>query len=494
MLLHHVGAAIGFNPLRLTGAIGITAANIVDEDGVLFGAFATSRQPYTMPEDPGPELAPLAQRRFDRFSLAIGGTAKLKVPILRGDIPLLNSYALYMYPDYFEFGGGFKFGIGPLSIDGNVGGFAYAANRTFNLEGGVKACLRGIKIGYKIFSVKISPCLSVGGVVSSRGIGFCTVLPVPFPVVGSIPVPIGAGYHWGDSFPKIMLFSCDYGPYRQVSAFAKAAGSGGGTAVTLAGGLPAAMIRVRGQGAAPDLVITDPQGRASNDSADAMTLQGTEPDTTLIALRRPRAGRWTIAAAPGSAPIASVASAAGLPPVGLHASVTGRGARRTLRYRLTPALGRKVTFFERGASTARVLGVARGRSGSLTFTPGLGRTGRRGIIAVVEQDNAPARTLRVASFTAPRPAKLGRPARVRVRRGGRRIRIDWRRVRGAVRYEVLVKIADGSQVFRLVRGTRLTVADPSPGRRAQVLVNALQADGTRGSASAVKVKRSRARR
>ena len=300
VLLHHIGAAIGFNPLRLTGRIGITAANIVDEDGVLFGAFATSRQPYTLPEDPGAELAPLAQRTFDRFALAIGGTAKLKVPFLNGDIPLLNSYALYEYPSYFEFGGGFKYGIGPVSIDGNVGGFVYAANRTFNLEGGVRACLRGIKIGYKIFSVKISPCLNVGGVVSSRGLGFCTVLPVPFPVVGSIPVPIGAGYHWGDSFPKIMLFSCDYGPYRQASAFARRAGAGsggGGASVTLADGLPAAMFRVRGQGAAPDVIVTDPQGHPISESADAVTLQGSEPDTTLVALKRPRAGRWTIAAA-----------------------------------------------------------------------------------------------------------------------------------------------------------------------------------------------------
>jgi len=490
VLLHHIGAAIGFNPLRLTGRIGIAAANIVDEDGVLFGAFATSRQPYTMPEDPGPELAPLAQRRFDRFSLAIGGTARLKVPFLGGDIPLLNAYALYMYPSYLEFGGGFKYGIGPVSIDGNVGGFAYAANRTFNLEGGVRACLRGIKIGYKIFSVKISPCLNVGAVVSSRGLGFCTVLPVPFPVVGSIPVPIGAGYHWGDSFPKIMLFSCDYGPYRQVSAFARRAGAGsGGAPVTLPGGLPAAMIRVRGQGAAPELVVRDPQGRSIADSADAVTMQGSEPDTTIVALRRPRAGRWTVAAAAGSAPIARVESASALPPIALRARVTGGGSRRTLRYRLTAGLGRKVTFFERGPSTARVLGVARGGSGSLTFTPGLGRSGRRGIVAVVEQDGAPVRTLRVASFVAPRPARPGRPARVRVARRGRKIRIGWRRVRGAARYEVLVKFADRSQVFRVVRGTRLTVTDPAAGRRGQVLVNALQVDGTRGSASAVRLKR-----
>ena len=43
-LLSHIGAAVGVNPLRLTGTIGISAANLVEEDGVLFGVFASAER------------------------------------------------------------------------------------------------------------------------------------------------------------------------------------------------------------------------------------------------------------------------------------------------------------------------------------------------------------------------------------------------------------------------------------------------------------------
>ena len=65
--------------------------------------------------------------------------------------------------------------------------------------------------------------------------------------------------------------------------------------------------------------------------------------------------------------------------------------------------------------------------------------------------------------------------------------MSWRRVRGARRYEVLVKLADGSQVFRVVRSTHVTVADPIAGRRGTVSVDALSVDGTRGKAASVRI-------
>ena len=158
--------------------------------------FASGSQPYTVPEDPGEQLKPLAGRTFDRFAFAIGGTASVKVPIL-GGLPLLHAYGLYEYPDYFEFGGGFSFKFGIVSLDGNVSGFVYPSSGKFNVEAGLNACLKNLKIGYKIFSIKISPCLSVGGVISSRGIGFCGVFPVPFPFSvrspsRSVPATTGA--------------------------------------------------------------------------------------------------------------------------------------------------------------------------------------------------------------------------------------------------------------------------------------------------------------
>jgi len=484
-LLSHIGASVGVNPLRLTGSIGISAANLVEEDGALFGVFASAGEKYTLPANAGPELAPLANRTFDRFSLAIGGTAKLKVPIL-GEVPLLKAYGLYEYPDYFEFGGGFEFGIGFLSLKGGVNGFVYPSDGTFNLAAGLEACARKIKIGYKIFKVEVSPCLKVGGVVSSKGVAVCGVVPIPFPVVGAIPVTLGAGYTWGGKL-RLMVFSCDYGPYEEKSRFARtAAAPAGATSVTLGAGLPAAMIRVVGQGAAPQLTVTDPHGNDLSNNADAMVIEGTEPDVTLIALRNPAAGAYTIAPQPGSPAIAEVATAKGLPALGLKARVTGEGRARVLRYSFAAAQGRTIRFVEQGSGVLRVLGAAKGARGTIHFTPPAAARGQRTIVAIVEDAGVPSSEVKAASYTAgaSRPA---RPRSVSGRRRKGKISIAWSRVPGASRYEVLVKLADGTQAFRTVRGTHATLPDSIPAKRGTVSVDALGLDGTRGPARSARL-------
>jgi hypothetical protein len=82
---------------------------------------------------------------------------------------------------------------------------------------------------------------------------------------------------------------------------------------------------------------------------------------------------------------------------------------------------------------------------------------------------------------------------VRVRRVGGRIRISWGPSPGASRYEVLVRLSDHSQVFRVVRGRRLTVADPLASKRGTVSVDALLGDGRRSAARTVRLAPHRAR-
>lgn len=485
VLLSHIGGSVGLNPFRITGTIGLSAANVVDEDGVLLAVFASGGQPYTVPEDPGPQLAPLAGRTFDRFALAIGGTASVKVPILKA-LPLLNAYGLYEYPDYFEFGGGIgPFTVGPLTLNGNVSGFVYPSSGKFNAEAGLSVCLKKFKIGYKFVSVKISPCLSVGAVVSSRGIGFCGVVGVPFPIFGTIPIQVGAGYHWGDSLPKLMLFSCDYSGYRERSPFA-AHDAAAGYRVRLPSGLPSEMFRVRGRGGTPSLAITDPHGRDITKNGDAIIVEDTEPNTVLVGLRHPAAGNWTIAPAAGSVPIANFASADGLPDPGVTARVTGAGQRRVLHYRYMPAAGRTVTFVERGRDTSRVLGSARGRAGTIAFTPGPGR-GKHTVIAQISQDGTPTRNLKVATYTAPGPVAPARPTHVRATRRRGTIRVSWRAVAGAHVYEVLVQFADGSREFRVVSRAHVTIPDLLPSRRGTVSVDALSIDNIRGRATTARL-------
>jgi hypothetical protein len=379
-----------------------------------------------------------------------------------------------------------------VTIKGGVHGFAYPSDGTFNLAAGLEACARKLKIGYKFVKIEISPCISVGGTVSSKGIGFCGVIPVPFPVFGTIPVSFGVGYKWGGK-PDPMFFSCDYTPYEEKSKFARVAATPpGGAAVTLAGGLPAAMIRLTGQGGAPEVSVTDPQGTDIGKSADALIVQGTEPDTTLIALRHPLAGAYTITPQPGSPAIADVATAKGLPGLDLKARVSGAGQHRVLHYKLAQAGGRVVKFVERGPGLSSVLGSAKGAQGTIRFTPASGPRGRRTIVALVEEAGAPSSEVQATTYTASATPLPGRPRSVAGSRRAGKIAISWARVAGASRYEVLVKLADGSQTFRVLRGTRLSLPDSLPGERGTVSVDALRLDGTRGPARATTLAPARA--
>jgi hypothetical protein len=80
---------------------------------------------------------------------------------------------------------------------------------------------------------------------------------------------------------------------------------------------------------------------------------------------------------------------------------------------------------------------------------------------------------------------------VRASRGRGSIRVSWRGVPGAVRYEVLVKLADHSQMFRVVRRTHVTIADPAARTRGRILVDAVGVDGGRGKVRTVNLPRAR---
>ena len=92
--------------------------------------------------------------------------------------------------------------------------YTHAVAASTALGGTTSTTLTGMFDGYN------GACLNVGGVVSSKGIGFCGVIPVPFPIFGTIPVPFGVGYKWGGKLDP-MFFSCDYTPYEETSKFAR---------------------------------------------------------------------------------------------------------------------------------------------------------------------------------------------------------------------------------------------------------------------------------
>ena len=77
----------------------------------------------------------------------------------------------------------------------------------------------------------------------------------------------------------------------------------------------------------------------------------------------------------------------GLPAPSIHARVTGRGATRTLVYRVKPLPGQTVSFEEHGRSGSGFIGRAHRASGRIRFAPVYGARERRTIVAVVTRTN-----------------------------------------------------------------------------------------------------------
>lgn len=476
LFVTHIDISIGTDPLRFTGSAGLSAAHVMEMDGEVFVVFASNSQPYEFP-DQGGDLQPLAGRSVTSFAIAIGGNGSLVVPAI-GKIPLLDGYLLYEAPSYFEISGGFKFEASFLRIDGGVHGFVDGESGKWDYDMGVKACLNRLKI----WEVSLDGvCLSVGGVISSKGLGFCGIVPVPTPF-GPVPVDVGAGYAWGDSFPDLMIFDCDYGPWKESTPNALRsfrASDTTATTVTLPSA-PAAMVRVLGAGGAPDVTLSGPNGKTISTASSTIdkniaVVKVADADETLIAFRKPVGGSWTVTPV-GGIPVKSVAVSAGLPPTRITARVTGTGNARTLGYAIASANGATVTFAERGRGAYRVLGTATESKGRLSFSPAPGPAGKRQIVAELTRNGAPVRKLLVASYDAPGPATLLRPAPHAVRRHGAVV-IGWRAVPGAAAYSVTL-VGRGVRTMAVVRGTNARFTAFS--RAGTALVGAIGATGTRG--------------
>jgi hypothetical protein len=468
--LREIGGAVGIRPLRFTGRLAINAGGVVTIDGTAFMAFAGPEQPYDFTTEMAPPgLGTLAGRTMDSYSIALGGTASLTVPRL-GELPLVESYVFYAYPDYLEFGGKAELKVigDRFKIKGQVDGFADVGSKLFNLEGKVEACL-----DLELFDA----CPEVGAVVSSKGIGFCTIVPVPLTPFGPvIPVPAGVGYKWGDAWPPdVMVFSCDRGPYRESKPGAAAAQAGART-FTVPRGAPSAAVRIAGSGGPPSVLLSGPRGERialpqtdpATANPNAVSLAIPETRTTQVFLKSPSPGRWTVTAQAGSA-IARVAGAAGLPAPRVRARVTGRGHRRALVY---SGARRGMAFVERGPRTASPLGRAGAPRGRIRFRPAPGRRGRRTIVALVERGGVVTQRVTVARYSAPSPPRPGRPRALRaVRRGGALV-VRWRGAAGARGYAVTVRPRGAPAILRVTRGRRVRIP-LRRGARGSVLVAAL---------------------
>ena len=139
-----------------------------------------------------------------------------------------------------------------LGITSHLAGFV-DANRSFLLEGDVRASVFGIGFGGR-------------GLVSNLGIAACGRL-FTSGGKGANSAQIGFGYRWNGAF-TLMGQSCDVGPYSPLAKSKRAnAGQAGVVAsLRLPGHLPLATFAVTGETAPPRVTIVGPGGRRATDA------------------------------------------------------------------------------------------------------------------------------------------------------------------------------------------------------------------------------------
>jgi hypothetical protein len=212
---------------------------------------------------------------------------------------------------------------------------------------------------------------------------------------------VGAARRFPNGSLMLIASGCDVAPYRAAKS-AHAAQSGPMTLNLRASGA-GTLLRFRGNGGAPKVILDGPHGQHVTASADgspvksgtAVVLQDPDGAATHVALRKP-AGRWTVTTAAGSPSIEGVDSAGIMEPPAVSARVGGHGTKRTLTWKLKPRPGQRVTFTEVGRDASAVIAKTSAPRGRARFTSAAGNARARRIVATIEQSGIPRDSVTVA--------------------------------------------------------------------------------------------------
>src|SRR4051794_28900502 len=338
-------------------------------------AMPSQAAPFRLPrEESGGGFPPqFYGRAFPRFTLALGGEAFLKIPLIGGPIRLAGGYLLYQYPGYVAFGGdvGFNF-LDILELDGHAGGELNAATGRFNLGADIHACVLDVICGGAIARI------------SSVGIGAC----VTAEILGE-SISVGGGVNYSPFAVKLWPFDgCKWARFDEPNVFADkatAAQAGQPFRVHIGAGDRSRAIRLDGAGGAPRVRVTTPGGESLDApggpgvaaAGGIRILRSDKLGATVVGLEDPHPGAYTVQTLPGSAPVGKITEAEDPPDAHVSARVTGHGTRRTLVYDVRRRPGQRVAFAETTAAGGRPIGTVSGGKGRLRFTPAPGGGLRR---------------------------------------------------------------------------------------------------------------------
>lgn len=350
-----------------------------------------------------------------------------------------------------------------LTIGGFGGQFTYGEQGSFVSETGFNIEAAGRA---NLFFVEAS----AEAVFSSTGFATC---------LGPAGRRVGFGRRWGGTLATFESGVCDIGPFRTaVPATAARAAAAHRDSFTVARGRPLTVVAAKGSGRPPKVVVTGPggqrirtpAGRGGISNKSMLLFQDTNADTTYVVLFRPAAGRWTVSGA------RRVRVARGLPPVRLKATVSGKGARRTLTWKGSGLAGQRIQFTERAGNTSRPIATTGKSSGKLRFTPDPRLGAARTIEAVVSNRGLPRETRTVTRYRIAPPATPKRVAGLKLAKNV----LTWRALAGATTYEIALTRPDGTTTSHTARRARFSIPGlPARGAlRVQIFaVNALGRSG-----------------
>ncbi len=340
------------------------------------------------------------------------------------------------------------------------------------------------------------------GLVSSVGVAACVPVNVSGTPKNAQVFRVGFGLRLRPERLDLMSGSCDVAPWSPVPLGGKAGSSARAAqgapvaAFDLRDALPGMVLAVEGASAPPSVTVTGPGGvratspAAGGEAGGVLFLRDVPGRTTYLAVPAPRAGRWTLTLEPGSSPVTEVRRGDGLPAPRVKAHVTGKGHRRTLRWKLTAARGQVVRFSEEGRNAAGAIVTTSKARGSKRFRPADGPAGRRSVVAVVEQAGMARERIVAARYRAPAPQRPAQPKRLTLKRRGSALLLSWRRAAGASAYRVRAELSDGRRLLLTVRGRSLRVPAFGPRETAKVSVAGVR-DPYVGRAASKRIRRAR---
>ncbi|HYH59750.1 MAG TPA: hypothetical protein VD790_11100 [Thermoleophilaceae bacterium] len=415
-----------------------------------------------------------------------------------------NGYLQFQTDGYAAFGGQIgPFSLGPLYMEAQADGFVDAGAGQFgaSVSGKVELCI----------DVELArPCAGAGADVALSNAGFaaCAKLKVVKEFTGGVRFP------WKDFGPEIIAnpFAAAYAlithiaipcntngyrvaPPRPASARVSQAG---GTVVNVPKNVPSHTILLLGEGGAPDITATGPGGavvRSGEKPTDiGFTATVRNLPATYLVLTNPRPGDWTIVPNPGSPEITQTLGGSGYKPARVNGSVSGKGRKREIRYRIRNlGSGQRVVFAERGRFGTNIVGTTTKARGELKYTIADARGGRRTVLAMVQKEGLQTDQRRLGSYKAPGPIRPGKVRKLRVTRKGNAVIVRWRPAKRAQRHSITVRGRHGTTLGRLVgrKARKVKFVRVRRDERLRVTAYALSEKMRRGPVARKKVRAAR---